>query len=231
MRLSKSSMRVVVAAAFGGLIVIMAGTPWNHVVASTRPAPAAAQPSADLLKSEQADLQAFGTQMRELVKLVDGVDEKAKPTKAEADALARQAAVVKRLLPAYQRALSSSIGKIKAAGKWTQELDARVERRSPARASVLRTSGGARAVLEKGATDPDLTNLERTLDDYIREINGRGVIARLIDELTGVPVLAKSALGNAIRKLADAVDVVVGAATEVARDVCFLATAGAHCGD
>jgi hypothetical protein len=199
MSIRKSSTRVAIA--FGGLIVIMAGTTPKPVAAST-----------------QTDLQAFRTQMRELVKLVDGVDDKAKPTKAEVDALAGQAAVVKRLLPTYQRALSSAITKVKAAGKWNQELDTQVERvtqqRSPARVGVLRTSGGTRAFLEKAATDPDLTNLQRTLEEYIRDVSGRSVIARLIDEITGVPVLAKSALGNAIRKIADAADDAVWFVTE-----------------
>jgi hypothetical protein len=218
----KSSMHAAVAIAFGGLTVIMPGT---TVAASAQPARAAVQPARQL-QPEQADVQAFGTQMRELVKLVDGVDDKAKPTKAEVDALVRQAAVVKRLLPAYQRAVSSSISKIKTAGKWNQELDTQVERvtqqRSPARVGVLRTSGGARAFLEKAATDPDLASLPQTLDAFIRDISGRSVIARLIDELTGVPVLAKSALGNAIRKVADAADQVSYFVGEVAEWVCLI---------
>lgn len=206
MKINRRSTHVAVAIAVGGLIVAMAGTAREHVAASTRTAGASTiQPSLDL-NAERADLKVFATQMGELTKLVDAVDDKPKPTKAEADALARQAEAVKRSLPAFQRAVSNSVNKIKGIGKWNQELDAFVERRtqqrSPARLAVLRANGGARALFEKTGRDPDLNALPQALDAYIREINGRGAIARLIDELTGVPAFARGALSDLVRKVA-----------------------------
>jgi hypothetical protein len=239
MAITQTSQRITGAVALA--LAMVPASPVSNALAQPPPPassqPSAALPSATLLNAERTNAQAFSAQMRDLGKLVDSIDVMAKPTKADVDALTRQAEAVKRSIPIFRQNVSSAISKIKGIGGWNPDLDALVERRlqrqSPERLAAFRAGGGARALLEKVAGHPDLNALPAELDLYIREISGRGVIGRLIEELTGVPMFARGKVGNAIRAVAgavaDAVDGIEYAADCLAASV-RLGVGFWHCG-
>jgi hypothetical protein len=147
-----------------------------------------------LLATEMRDISALTTALDQLDRVAAALERKAQISKSEIDSAQAEADAVKQALPQFQRALSSVINKLQAAGKWTPELDAFVEGRLKARgasASVqqeFKRLGGARGVFQYlAAIGGDVT---RAVDADVAALRRKGVVNRLLDELLGTPVHA-----------------------------------------
>ena len=131
-------------------------------------------------------LDAFDSRVNTLVR-------RGKPTASEIDALAAESAAVKRSFGDASQSIRTFVAKLRAANKWTPELDAHVDARLRAAGAValadgLKAEGGARAVVEKTAALQGAAAAE--IDKELAALRGRSIARRLFEELTGTPVSA-----------------------------------------
>jgi hypothetical protein len=169
---------------------------------------AAAQPSAaaaaqrasvrQVLSAEVPDFKAAHTRLEEFARLADRLDKAPKISRAEFELLQREAVGLKATLPGFQRALSSSISKLRSSGNWNQTLDDAVaqalQRDGQTEAlQEVRSAGGARALLQKGASD--ITRAPAEIDDLVRELQPKSAWHWLVDPLLGQPVHAGFGIG------------------------------------
>ncbi|MEX2271687.1 MAG: hypothetical protein WD690_09465 [Vicinamibacterales bacterium] len=172
-----------------GLAVAFAVT--GSAIDAQKAPSAAMTPEAGALARIRDQFQAFDRQSA-------GLGNKAQVTQAEINALQRQADGVKALLPELERQVASAISKVKAAGKWTAELDQTV-------ADALRRAGRSQdlqAVQEEGGPRKFLESISRGTADIAADIDARvrsvrtkkaawrSLIDPMVEALLGQPVLA-----------------------------------------
>jgi hypothetical protein len=152
----------------------------------------------DLVTTEVRDMDALVRALDAFIRRADPLDKKPQVPRAELDAVSADAEAVKRAIPQFQRGISSIMGKLQAAGKWSPELDTFVESRLKATGAPdgvlqdLRTNGGARAVLQNASGA--VTGLAQAVDRNVTELRGKSIVSRLLEELLGKTAYASWSL-------------------------------------
>ncbi len=159
----------------------------------------------DLIRTET---QTITTVVEALIRFDDRASELEKMatlSKADLEALASDANVLKAKVSTLQQALSGSIRKLRDAGKWTPLLDTFVEQNARSNRvddsiiQALKTLGGFRNILEQSAASSTLISTE--IDKRLADLRGRTTAQRLFDFFLGTPVEARVSRRTACRML------------------------------
>lgn len=143
----------------------------------------------DLIAAEGRQLGSAANEIGRYLRQIDVLGKQKSISRSELDAVQASADSVKRSLGPSQTALRAAIGKLKAAGKWTPELDAYVVSQfrtagvDPRVAQFIQRAGGYRALAERVLAEGGTIGAE--LDASIAELRSKSVARMLLEELTG----------------------------------------------
>lgn len=113
---------------------------------------------------------------------------------ADVDAVALEVNAVKQALPAFTRAVGSTISRLQGAGKWTAEFDTftaaqlQTSGMSAGAVAAVQRAGGPRAILQRTAGLS--TDLSGALDREVAGLRHKLSLTRWLEPVLGVPVQA-----------------------------------------
>jgi hypothetical protein len=154
-------------------------------------AQAAAEPYVpkELVATEARQLATAAEGIAQYLQKVASLEKQTTVSRADLDAVQASADSVKRSLSASQTAMRAVVGKLKAAGKWTPELDAYVVRQlraagvDPRVGEAIQRLGGYRAVADRALAEAAGVTAE--VDGSVAELRAKSIARMLLQELTG----------------------------------------------
>jgi hypothetical protein len=171
-----------------GALAVLCAIQLSGITIVGQPAPAPYVPP-DLIAAEGRQLGSAATEMASYLRQIEALDKQTSIAPSDLVAVQASADRIKRSLGATQTAVRAAIGKLKAAGKWTPELDAYVVSQfksagvDPRVGQFIQSAGGYRALADRALADGGKIGAE--LDASIAELRSKSVARMLLEELTG----------------------------------------------
>ena len=180
--LRNSVCRVAISLTVGVALLLVQNVRTVSAVSRQNPNPPPFLPR-DFASQETAALDSFGKSLKDFSDKLKAVDGSARPSSQQIDELESKANSLKGKVSAFKNSMERYIQKVKDAGKFTPELDSFIEAElsksgKTELVQAIRSSGGARAALQKSASESN--KVTEGVDEAMREIKGRGATVRKV---------------------------------------------------